>query len=151
MRLKVVVIEDHPSTLRLLRNHLLSAHAVAVETHKNGGKLLQSEGMVEVDLLILGMELENSYCGVDLVRQLSRLDKLPAWTKVFFITNQTFEVASNLPLLPLSCELFPKPINLHLLSQRIEALKPLNEYCRGVLGKLNAIVDRIFAGRIESI
>lgn len=134
---RVLVIEDHPSTRRLLRNHLLKIPEIKLEVLNNGGKLLKSSDPINADLVLLGMELENSYWGVDLIRQLVRLKKLPPWTKVFFITNQTFDVATNLPFMPLACEIFPKPINLTILSERIITLKPINQYYRKTLGKFD--------------
>lgn len=117
----ITVIEDNANTRTLIKNHLVAKRVGQITCYSNGAPLLIQTGIVNADIIIIGMELDNSYAGTDLIRHLARLKKLHPWTKVIFVTNQSRYVRADLPLLGQKCDVIDKPINIKLFDSVISS------------------------------
>ena len=149
--LRINVVEDNPNTRALIKNHLVAIKAGIVTCYTNGSALLKRNEVVNADIIIIGMELENSYAGSDLIRHLARLKKLHQWVKVIFITNLSDRVRADLPLLGQKCDVIEKPIHLKLLSQSILACQNVCHAGKETFSQLNEVTDQTLISRVKAL
>jgi len=149
--LRIKVVEDNSNTRALIRNHLVAIKAGAVSCYTNGSALLKRNEMVNADIIIIGMELENSYAGSDLIRHLARLKKLHQWVKVIFVTNATEKVRADLPLLGQKCDVIQKPISLKELSQSILACQQVCHIGKETFLQLNEVTDKKLISLVKKL
>ena len=150
-KLRISVVEDNANTRTLIKNHLVANKFGTVNCYKNGAPLLKQNEIIDTDVIIIGMELENSYAGSDLIRHLARLKKLHPWTKVIFVTNQSERVRSDLPLLGQKCDVIDKPINFKQLSRVIAASKKICDAGKNTFSKLDESTDQALVSLVKTL
>ena len=149
--LRISVVEDNANTRTLIKNYLVARKLGKVSCYKNGTPLLKQNDVLDTDIIIIGMELENSYAGSDLIRHLARLKKLQLWTKVIFVTNQSEKVRSDLPLLGQKCDVIDKPIDFRYLSKIITDSKDICFSGRQVFEQLDQTSDITLVSLVKEL
>lgn len=111
--MKVYIVEDNVETLGVLRDFVRATDpAIEVKTFTSGNSLLEKDGRVQADLLILGYDLGPSVTGTELLHYLQWSNRISAKTHVVFISN-TLELARRqAPLRFTHTRFIEKPISI---------------------------------------
>lgn len=116
--MNIIIVEDNLETLGVLRDFVRSLDAAHnIQTLSSGNPLLEKEGRIQADLIILGYDLGPSVTGCELLHYLEWSGSISAKTHVIFLSN-TIELAKRQAPLRFTLNRFhEKPMSLGHLEE----------------------------------